>query len=176
MHGNRKPSIPGYLNRHEFGAIVGISYQRLVGLGKSANPPPINADGYIAAADAAVWFENYVLSSQASEAIDVAAIEAQTAKNVSIARKNEIDNAARLGGLVEASEVVTGWQEIKANVEARLNRVPTEGVAAIVSIPADASGRRTAILEALTDVIHAALTDGATVEEEDEPWLPMPPD
>lgn len=165
MHGNRKASIPGFLNRPEFAALIGSSYQRVVGLAKSDNPPPFNSDGYITLADAAEWQRRNLASTAGADYLTRERMIAQTRKDSSVAERNEIANRAREAELIEASEVAAGWAEIAERMEARFARVPAEAAAALALIPADAPDRQVEIVEALRDVIHAALTDVSAGDE-----------
>jgi hypothetical protein len=88
-------------------------------------------------------------------------VAAQTRKDNALARKTELEIAVREGELMEASDVIGGWQDILARVRTRLLQVPTQAAPLVVG-EADAH----TIRETLESYVRDALTELSAPAEE----------
>lgn len=77
-------------------------------------------------------FGEWMRSRVDSLGLDAERVAAQTRKDNALARRTELEIAAREGELVESAEVVAGWQNVLMRVRTRLLQLPHQAAPLVV--------------------------------------------
>lgn len=166
----KPPPNERLLTATDLASLAGISLSRLSQMKHEAYPPPLSGvDNTIPMVLAGEWLRGYYLrkarfdgATGKAPTLDRATQGAR--KDAALAEKAELENEVRRGQLIEAAEVVAGWQTVLSNVRTRLLRVPVT-VAPLVVGSFDVHKVR----ELIEDFIRDALNElSAPADEDDE--------
>lgn len=153
----------------DLAALAGLTERRMQQMRNEAHPPPFSpVDGTIPMALAGDWLRGYYVrkarfdgTTGKAPSLDRATQGAR--KDAALAEKAELENEVRRGQLIEAAEVVAGWQTVLSNVRTRLLRVPVT-VAPLVVGSFDVHKVR----ELIEDFIRDALNELSAPPDDDD--------
>jgi phage terminase Nu1 subunit (DNA packaging protein) len=160
------------LTREQAAALAGITSQALSLALNSAYPPPRNDAGNYPLRAFGEWLAARAIRNARADyrpdqpdANDLRREkDIQSArKDAALAEKAEIENGVRRGELVEAAEVVAGWQIILGRVKTRILQIPSIAAPLIV-----AETDQHSVQEILADYVRDALTELSAPEAADE--------
>jgi len=112
--------------------------------------PPRRPDGSFELEAVGAWLRGRADDAGLKQERDIQAAR----KDAALAEKTELENAVRRGELVEASEVVAGWQMILMRARTRLLQVPSIAAPLVV-----AETDQFTVQELLQDMVRDALTE-----------------